>query len=136
MKELKFKKDDWCFCEFKLQQIMEVKDGRITDISDAWFRLSSSDLSDRCFPVNMEIKRISDTVAVYSREFHELNNNSLNHPDLNRELIRRWVEMCKETDNEKLQKLYDGLSKFCNEIKRKVRDLSYEQVEGINLFRR
>ena len=34
MKKLKFQKGEWCFCEFKLQQVMETEENRITGISD------------------------------------------------------------------------------------------------------
>ena len=137
MGKLKFKKEDWCFCEFKLQQIMETEENRITSVSDGMFRLGSSDLSDRCYPLEMKVKQISDTVAHWSREFHNLENNSLNHPDLNRELIRRWVELCDNREDEnRLEKLYAKLSEFGNSVLRKVRDLDFEEVDGVRLFRR
>lgn len=135
MKEPKFKEGEWCFCEFVLQQVQETKDNRITSVSDGMFSLGSNDLSDRCYPLTMRIKRISDTVKHWSNEFHKLHHNNLNHPDLNRELIRRWVEMCEESDDKKLQELYDSLSEFGNSVIRKINDLRYEQIEGINLFR-
>ena len=137
MKNLQFKKEDWCFCEFKLQQIMETEENRITGVSDGMFRLGSRDLSDRCYPLEMKVKQISDTVAYWSTEFHRLKNNSLNHPDLNRELIRRWVELCDNREDEnRLKELYDKLSEFGNSVLRKVRDLNFEEVEGVSLFRR
>ena len=137
MKKLKFKKEDWCFCEFKLQQIVETEENRITSVNDGMFSLGSSDLSDRCYPLEMKVKQISDTVASWSREFHNLKNNSLNHPDLNRELIRRWVELCDNREDEnRLERLYAKLSEFGNSVLRKVRDLDFEEVDGVRLFRR
>lgn len=137
MGKLKFKKEDWCFCEFKLQQIMETEEDRITSVSDGMFRLGSSDLSDRCYPLEMKVKQISDTVAYWSREFHNLENNSLNHPGLNRELIRRWVELCDNREDEnRLEKLYAKLSEFGNSVLRKVKGLEFEEVDGLRLFRR
>jgi hypothetical protein len=58
----KFKKGDWCFCEFKLQQIMEMNGTKITEVSDGYVRHSGSDLSNRCFPLDSNIKTISDNV--------------------------------------------------------------------------
>lgn len=137
MGKLKFKKEDWCFCEFKLQQIMETEEDRITSVSDGMFRLGSSDLSDRCYPLEMKVKQISDTVAYWSREFHNLENNSLNHPGLNRELIRRWVELCDNREDEnRLKKLYAKLSEFGNSVLQKVKGLEFEEVDGLSLFRR
>jgi hypothetical protein len=137
MQKAKFKKGDWCFCEFKLQQIMNTEENRITEVSDVMFRTSGYDISDRCFHLDLTIKRCSDTAAYWSKRFHELNNNSLNHPDLNRELISRWVAMCENKDNEKkLQELYDSLDKFGNAVVKKVNELKCEEVEGLSLFRR
>jgi len=137
VEKLKFKKGEWCFCEFKLKQVMETEGNKITGVSDGSFRHGSSDLSDRCYPLEMKVKQISDAVAYWRDEFHNLKNNSLNHPDLNRELVRRWVELCDNREDAKhLKELYDKLSKFGNSVLCKVRDLNYEKVEGISLFRR
>lgn len=137
MKNLKFQKGEWCFCEFKLQQVIETEENRITAVSDGMFSLGSSDLSDRCYPLELDVKRISDYVAFWSTEFHKLKNNSLNHPDLNRELIRRWVEMCdSREDKKRLKELYDSLSNFGNSVLRRVQDLKFEEVEGVRLLRR
>jgi hypothetical protein len=137
MKTLKFKQGEWCFCEFVLQQVIETEENRITAVSDGMFRLSSNDLSDRCYPLEMIIKIISDEVAYWSKEFHSLKINTLNYPDLNKELIRRWIELCDNRDNEKLlQELFDKLSNFCNSVVNKARDLNFEEVEGVSLFRK
>jgi len=137
MKKLKFKKGDWCFCEFKLQQVMETEENRITSVSDGMFRLGNLDLSDRCYPLEMSVKQISDTVSHYSTEFYNLKNNAINHPDLNRELIRRWVELCENrNDEKKLKELYDKLAKFSNSVIKEVRDSNFKEIEGVNLFRR
>lgn len=137
MKQPKFKEGDWVFCEFILQQIQETEDNRITSVSDGSFRLGSNDLSGRCFPLDMKIKRISDGVKYWSGEFNKLKNNALNYPDLNRELIRRWVDMCEfKDDDKKLKELYDKLDVFARAILDKVNSLRFEEVEGVALFRR
>ena len=137
MEKLKFQKGEWCFCEFRLQQVLETEENRITSVSDGIIRSGSSDLSDRCYPLEMDVKRISDAVAFWSVKFHELKNNSLNHPDLNRELIRRWAELCdNRKDENHLKELYDSLNTFGMSVLRKVQDLSFEEVEGVSLFRR
>jgi len=136
MKEPKFKQGEWCFCEFTLKLVKETKEDRITSVSDGYFEHGSYDLSDRCYPLTLEIKRISDEVNYWSKKFHELKNNSLNHPDLNRELISRWVEMCEaKDDHEKLRKLFDSLSEFGTAVITKVRDLGGEEVQGVRIFR-
>jgi DUF438 domain-containing protein len=137
MNKPKFKTGDWCFCEFKLQQIKEMENDKIISVSDGMFRLTSSDLSDRCFPLDITIKNISDMVAYWSAEFHKLNNNNINHPDLNRELITRWVELCENNDNdEKMKELEEKLSNFGRLVIQKVNNLSLEHVDGVRLFKR
>ena len=137
MEKLKIQKGEWCFCEFRLQQVIETEENRITSVSDGMFSLWGIDLSGRCYPLEMDVKCISDTVAYWSTEFHKLKNNSLNHPDLNRELIRRWAELCdNRKDENRLKKLYDSLNNFGMSVLRKVQDLSFEEVEGVSLFRR
>jgi hypothetical protein len=109
--EVKFEKGDWCFCEFKLQQILEVDGDKVREVSDGSFRLSSSDLSDRCYPLDLKVKRISDSVSYYRDKLHEIKSLNLNYPDLNRELIGRWCEMCNvRNDDKMLQKKYDELA--------------------------
>lgn len=137
MSKLKLKKGDWCFCEFRLSQIMETKDDRITEVSNGVFRHSGSDLSNRCFPLDLHIKTLSENIVYWSDKFHELKNNSINHPDLNRELISRWVELCKNKDNkDKISELMEKLSQFGNSVIKRINDLSNEQIDDINLFRR
>lgn len=116
MKKIKFKKGDWCFCEFRLQQITNIEEDRITEVSDFMCRMYGYDISDRCFPLDLVIKGCSDKVYYLWEEFLEL-KNGLNYPYLHRELVRRWVEMCKNKDDKKkLKELYDDLDKFGKNI--------------------
>lgn len=136
MEKPKFKKGDWCFCEFALRQVTETQDDRITEVSDGMCILGSHDLTDVCYPLEMKIKQISDNVAYWEDKFHELKNNALNHPGLNRELIKRWVELCDNRhDQQKLDKLYKSLYKFGSAVIRKIEDLRHEEIDGVNLFR-
>lgn len=136
MNKFNFKKGDWCYCQFKLQQIMETTDSRITEVSDGYFRTGSHDHSDECFPVTMDVKRISDDVEYWYKEFHNLKNNALNHPDLHRKLVEMWVEMCLNKDDEKkLKELYVKLNTFGKAIVDKIHDLNYEEINGVRLFR-
>ncbi len=130
-----FKVHDFIFCEFELQQVVEMNDSKVTKVTNGFFTMSGNDLTDRCYPLNLNIKCASDGVKYWSKEFHKLNHNSLNHPDLNRELIRRWVDICENIENKKVVKeLYDDLDKFGQAVINKVRDLKYEEIEGVRLF--
>ena len=131
-----FRQFDWCFCEFKLQQIKEMKGNCITSVSDGNFSHGSSDLSDRCYPLEMKYKVISDEVAYWSKKLHDLDHNSLNYPDIHRALVDRWCEMCDNADDDKLQDLYTKLANFGNTIINKVRDTRSEYVDGVRIFGR
>jgi len=136
MNKPKFKKGEWCFCEFKLQQVTETNEDRITSVSDGYFSHGSSDLSDRCYPMEMRVKIISDDVNYWRNQFHQLNHNSLNHPDLNRELIDMWVNMCENRNNDEvLKELYEKLNTFGQTVVSKVQELKHDTVGGVKLFR-
>ena len=101
MKKLKFKQGDWCFYKFKLVQILDVVENRITSVSDGSIISDGYDLSSECYPLDMKVKQISDTVNSWYNDFHREGNNAINYPDLTRELVRRWVEMCEFRDDDK-----------------------------------
>lgn len=132
-----FRQNDWCFCEFKLQQIKEMTGDKVTQVSDGYFSHSGSDLTDRCYPLEMRYKLISEEVSHWSRKIHDLNNNSLNHPDINRALIEKWCDMCDNVDdNEKLQQQYNSLADFCRAIISKVQDARSVFVDDVRIFGR
>lgn len=128
--------NDWCFFEFKLCQIKEVNNGNPTMVTDGSFQTSGGSFSERCFALGIPIKNASDSVAYWSDKFHAAKINGLNHPDLHRELVRRWCEICENIDHkEKLESLYKDLDKFGRAILDRVQDLRYEEVAGVKLFR-
>lgn len=132
---MEVKESDWCFCEFKLSQIKRVETNGIVEVSDGHFTMSGQ-LADRCFPLDMRVKTISDSVKYWSDEIHNLKNNALNYPDIHQELIKYWVEMCESrNDDNRLKFLYDKLDKFGTALKQRIHDLQYEEVEGVRLFR-
>ncbi len=51
--KLKFKKEEWCFCEFKLQQVTETNEDRITSVSDGYF--SHPDLNRKLIDMWVEM---------------------------------------------------------------------------------
>lgn len=136
MRNPKFKAGEWCFCEFTLQLVKKTEEDRITSVTDGYFELGSRDLTDRCFPLTINIKRISNHIEYYSKKLHEIKTGNLNHPDLNRELIRRWVEMCENSENnEFIQARYDANEKFYKDILNAIKNFSQAEVEGIRLLR-
>jgi hypothetical protein len=135
MSRPKFKKGDWCFCEFKLQQVQEVTKGRVTEVSDGHFRHGGNDLSDRCAALTMRNKMISDDFKYWSDKLYALNNNALNYPDLHRELVDRWVTVCGTTTDAVCTQLLKDLSEFCEEVIKEVAGTKVVTVKGVRLFR-
>lgn len=130
------KKGDWCFCEFKLQKITKTKGNRITEVSDGICCLSSNDLTDRCFPMDMEIKLISDNVLYNFKRIQYLNDCDVNTCGIYKLYISKWIEICKYKDNyDVMNDLLNKLSTLTDNINDKISEKSKEKIEGINLFR-
>lgn len=132
-----FKIGDWVFCEFKLQIIEEIKDGRITCVSDGHSSHSSWTFNDRCFPLEKRVKTISDYVDFQYQQIQNLRNKGLNYPDIYRWFVDKWCEMCNNRNDTKLvNKLTVELNEFTTAIVNRCKDLKNETVGGINLFRK
>lgn len=131
-----WKVKDFCFCEYKLQEIKKVTKGHIQEVCDGYFSLSSGSLNNVCFPVNLRIKRISDEFAMYSNKIHKLNYNTLNYPDIHRYLVREWVKTCEHKDkDEYIKNMFDKLNKFYNTIREEIAKQSEATFEGVRLFK-
>lgn len=133
----KFKVGDWVFCEFELQIIKEIKDGRITSVSDGHFGLSSHSLNDRCFPLEMRVKVISDYFDYHYNKIDNSSRNGLNYPDINRHFVDKWVETCtNREDVALLNKGMEEIAEFTNAVLDRCGALKNETVGGVNLFRK
>lgn len=134
---IQWKVNDWCFSNFELCQIREMNGNVITEVSDGAISRSGRNLNDCCFPLDMKIKRISDSVYYWYRKLHDIQGVNLNYPDIVRHLEGKWIVMCENIDNEKLVKeLYESLSEFCRSVIAKAQSMRYESVEGISIIRR
>jgi len=132
-----FKKNDWCFSNFELCQIVEMEDGHISSVTTGSIRKSGWYLDDSCFPLDIRIKNISDTVHYYYKKLHELNRVNLNYPDIVRWLEAKWADLCRHKDDDKfIQKGYDEIQKFYRDIETSVSSIQEVQVNGISLIRR
>lgn len=81
-----FKVNDWCYCDFKLSQILRIEDGNINSVIDG-YTTSGGNYNGRCYPVTIDIKRISEEVDTIYDMIHKLKFNSLNFPEINYKLI-------------------------------------------------
>ena len=128
---MKWKKNDWCFCEFKLQMIKEVKEGKPTEVSTGHICMSGSDLSDRCYPMTLQSKINSENVERISDKIHKMRNNTINYPQLNRILIEKWQEICDAgNDNKVLEKLFTKLYEWEDVTLKRLKNLEHEKQTG------
>ncbi len=134
----KWKVGDWCFCEMKLQQIKEMEGERVTCVTDSFFSLGSYDLSDRCFPLDLLVKNISDCFVTFQERIRSQDRVlKLNWPDINRWFVVKWVDACAiRNDKERLTLLMDEAEKFAHDIINKMCDANRLEVGGVALVRR
>ena len=131
----KWSKDDWCFFEFNLVQIQEVKEGRVTSVSDGSFNTGGWDLSDRCLPLTLRTSAISDTLEYWSNRLHKEGNNALNYPDIHRKLVDLWYEWClTEAKSDAAHTAADRVRDFAEGILRRVKQDQSEEIEGVRLL--
>jgi hypothetical protein len=133
-----FKKGDWVFNDLVLKQIKSIDDGRIRCVTDGIFELSGYDLTDRTYPLTVDIKCISDTFKYYYDMLHRSGPRGLNFPDINRWLISKWVDACEyamsvgeDAEQEVITAIYDEVKDFAA----KALEAKNISVEGVKLFR-
>lgn len=120
-----FKVGDWVFCEFELQLIREMEDGRVREVTDAACSHCGYDLTDRCRPLTYDIKRIADNFAYQSMRIHREGSGGLNYPDIHRWLVSHWTKTCDEYgDDAATKKNFELLRDFTNDV------LSKQNIES------
>jgi hypothetical protein len=126
-----WKLNDFCFWEYELVQITEIKDGRIREVTTGYISAGSSDFSDRILPITIKTKIISEAFKEYSNRLHSM-NCGLNYPDIHRYLVNKWYEACLLNNNEAIKIIYDEINKFILDLK----EITYSKtVNGIKVFR-
>lgn len=134
-KKMNWKKNDWCFCEFELSQITDMKEGRITGVTTGIISHGGYELNDRCFPITMHVKLCSDHISGLHDKLHKEGSINLNHPDIAREWVRIWVSGCETDTKENREQLYKEGSDFYKSIMESVRNIREITTNGINVFR-
>jgi hypothetical protein len=133
-----WKVGDWCFCEFKLSQIEKMDKARVTAITTGYIAQSARDLTSRCFPVTVEVKRLSERWESANELSHKC--PSLNHPDIHEYLVRKWAEACERATTGDiglgLGACYAGLDDFERFLRNAVREQSEIFYDGVRLFGR
>lgn len=131
-----FKVGDWIFCEYKLHVIEEMEGETIKAVADGYIIHSSYSLNDRCFPLNKEIKRISEHFEQAYTKIHELSIRGLNFPDIHRWLVKKWCEACNnKDDNTIVTACMNELNDFTDNTIERCKILKEERVGDIKLMR-
>jgi len=132
----KWKVGDWCFFEFELYQIQECNEEIVGEVTNGCVACSGKDLSDRCFPLDLRIKVISEEFYLYSDKIHKLNYNSLNIPDIHRYMVNLWVDTCNHKDNnEFIKNNYSILKNLYNKITESIDNVSKNTFDNVMLFK-
>lgn len=128
-----WKVGDWCFCEFKLQQIIEAEEGRVTSVSDGFFNHGSHSLNDRCFPLSLFNKRASDEAENWSALIHKM-GTGLNYPDIHRKLVALWYDIC-EGGEERAEETFKALSDFGMGVQKAVDASKRTVIADVRLYK-
>lgn len=128
--------DDWCFFEFRLAQIKDVTDGRVTEVRTGYITVGSYDFNDKIKPLTMPYKVASDEVEAVYNKLHREGSPGLNWPELHRHLVRLWLKLCDAYDvelkGELISSAYEELYEFRDAILNICQNTT---VDGIQLFK-
>ena len=137
MDNKQFNVDEWVYHDFELVLIKEMDDDKITHVSDGSFSIMGTDMNKYCFPIDMNIKKISDLVKQKWDEILDLDFKSLNHYDIKRKFIEYWVFMCEnvDEDNEVYTDYLNKFLAFSETIINKIKELKSLEVNNIKIFK-
>lgn len=128
---------DFGFFEFKLCQIKEMDEMKITSVSDGSFVTGSYYLSDRWFPLSLKNITISDYFEYYNRKLHESKfHQILNYPDIHRYIVDVWVDACNAKTNTSIIEYEDKLKKFFDETIELCESAKKLSVNGVRVIGR
>lgn len=132
---------DWMFCDFELMQIKEMRDERITDVTDGFVTHGGRDFNNRCFPLTMCIKIISEEFKTWRDEIRKLGNH-INMNSVDALLIDWWIECCYaekfdivEQRNEFIGKWFINLKNLYDEIQSESNKMQNIEIHGFKLFK-
>lgn len=135
--KINWKVGDWCYCEYKLQQVKQVEDGQVTCVSDGMFNCSAFNFNEEIFPISFDIRDISDTFMNAYKKIHDLSDRlDINMPEICGFLRTRWISCCQDAGNrENVKNCFGILDEFVSGIEKEIKIIKSCQVNGIKLFR-
>lgn len=126
---------DWCFCEAELSQISEMEGDRITGISNGIIHHGSNSLNDRCFPLSLETKNISDEVEYWQRKIREASKRiALNWPQISEWFITHWCTAVLAKGDARKVAMKD-IATFAEQVIEKCEEGNDIRVGGVLLLR-
>lgn len=102
----------------QIKSIKKFNDGNsIQQVYDGTFNHSGSFLNDVCFPMDMNIKMISEHYKNYDKKLNAINDDNIipngTFSKVYRTLVDKWVECCNDKDDvEKIKKHYSKLEEW------------------------
>lgn len=127
----KYKEGDWILFEFKVCQIIEMKESYVTKISDGIFNTGGNSLNYAVRPLTLTNLRISYEYEHHSNWLHQNGSRVLNFPDIHRHLVGLWTESCDDLEKD----IYRKLNTFMEEIKKQLEENEVKSSQGVKLFR-
>lgn len=140
MNEYAYKIGDWCFFEFDLYQITEIKDGQIRGITDGTIDMGGN-LTSRCVPLTLNNKRVSDFVMdEYIGTRRTAGGTNINLAEIKNEFVKYWIELCDLINTEGPRHEYSVMINvfrgFVDELRSKILELQDKEINGIKILSR
>jgi len=123
-----FKVGDFVYNDFELNQIVEMNNNLVTELTDGIIRKSGNNLL--CYQLTLRNKNISEYIKELYNKIQSI--RGLNYPIIHRYYIKIWCDCINENDknDENLDVYYKKLKNFNKEI---FDRLNFE-VDGIKIF--
>lgn len=124
------KEGDWVVCGLKVGQIKQIREGGGARFSDGMLELSGQIL-DRCRPLTLRNKAITETFDYYYNEVRKIDGSSgFNFPDINRHF--EWLTLCAiDLPDDENKKIYEKAQEFIRQAK------DYTPfIQDVKLFRK
>lgn len=133
-----YKVGDWVFYEFRLVQIKEIEEGKVTQISDGFFSTFGLDLGHNIVPLTLKNKCVSDRTRVVYENLYESAGSSkwkyLNWPEIHPKFVSLWLDLCNNLIT-KDEISYDCIYDLKDKILAAIDLVNKIRAEGIRLFR-
>jgi hypothetical protein len=128
---------DKIYFEFKEHTIEQMDlNGIIKSVSDGYFSTHGNTLNRRCFPVNSNIKRISDRILSNYEIIRDAQGClNLNFPYIHNKYVEYWVNALLEEDEQQKNTILATADVFTELLLDAIRKAKKTDIFGVYLFR-